>query len=164
MNEIIQMLKSELPSVMSETCKELGVYISLGKIKERDYIVLKIDNCNSMNREFGVKKCDCIIIFIEENKLYISIVELKKTARTERNFQEKFLNCYLKFENYLRSKEIIISFKTHFFIVKEKVEGMFIKFLGSINNRFTIQGKAKDIKIIQSGSCLWDEYKRFCII
>ncbi|KKM85097.1 hypothetical protein LCGC14_1292540 [marine sediment metagenome] len=164
MNEIIQMLKNEFPSVNSEICKELGVYISLGKIKERDYIVLKIDNCISMSREFSEKKCDCIIIFIEENKFYISIVELKKTARIERNFQEKFLNCYEKFVAYLKSKEIVLRFRTHFVIVKEKVDGMFTKFLGSINNRFTIDGKPKEIMILQSGACLWDEYQKILIL
>lgn len=164
MNEIIQMLENEFPSVKSETCKESGVYISLGKIKERNYIVLKIDNCNSMKREFSEKKCDCIIIFIVENTLFISIVELKKTARMEKNFQEKFLNCHKKFKNYLISKNIILSFKTHFFIVKERIDGMFIKFLGSINNRFFIEGKQKEIIIIQNKSCLWDEYKKLLII
>ena len=166
MIDLINKIQETFPNVEDNTCQENNIKINLGSELKMESIILKVDKCKSIDkiqREIeGYKKCDCIIISIFRDIIYLNIIELKTNTRIEERFEERFINCDNKFNEWFSEsfREEGIKYEIQFFCVFRRNSAQFIKFIKSINNRLTIRGKRKYIEPIKTESNLSEFYNQ----
>lgn len=167
MKELIESIRNNFSEAEDTVCQEKGIVIKLGSELKRNGVIINANKCNSIKKKQkeieGYKKCDCIIISIYNNIIYLTIIELKTKTKIEDRFQERFLNCFKQFDKWFSKSygEMGITYQFHFFCVYQKNSTHFIKFLKSINNRLSINGKKKTIEPIKSHSILSQIYKEY---
>ena len=166
MKEIIKRLKETFPNAKIEICKQKGIGISLGHNLKSYSIIIDADKCKSIKEiqkkvsEF--KKCDCIIVSSYNNNVYLIIIELTSKAKLEGRFEEKFINCFNAFENWLKNQTEYkdLKYYFYFFCVFDKIDTNLIKYLKSIKSKLNIKGKKKTIDPIKKNTCLSDHFSK----
>ncbi|MHA1328411.1 MAG: hypothetical protein ACTSRH_14000 [Promethearchaeota archaeon] len=163
---IIEILKNHLKEIIIDRCQEKGVSVSLGRKIKPLSIIIKAEDCISIQKEEKknnkYKKCDCIIIFQNNFSLYILIIELKSKIKTERDFLDRFKNCYQKTIQFLKKTfpNFNIEFKIFFFCIFRRNQSITTKYIKSPQNKFILNGKKIDIKTIKTGTNLSDYFEQ----
>ncbi|MHA1276347.1 MAG: hypothetical protein ACTSQI_20050 [Candidatus Helarchaeota archaeon] len=87
--ELLDTLKNEFKDYLAESCSEhgTGTRISLGRLKNSSAILkLEKDTKNS-------KKCDCLIILVDQEKIIIFSIELKSKSFSVTVVAKKIQKC-----------------------------------------------------------------------